>query len=353
MLGGRNSAGGHHSGAGDPCRVSWVDGTQRWPDRSRCRDSRMDRVAGNTPGISSKHRHPGRWLGDGRASSVPRTELGGEWRPSAAATRCSAHRSNDRPAGSPRSSSSSRTPRAAWRARWPGTARGRSPSTCGRTARLQMNAAWPKLERAPGAGPLGRQWLVLAGPPGRAVPPARRRPSPAGRRPGTIGAMIETDIALRPAAVDDAPRIADPVHRGGLSRRRVGDREPGSAGSARTTRPSSWPTTTARSWASSRSTSCPASSTTNSFVRIVALVVDSTVRERGIGRILMAEAERIGPSTASSFVEVTAGHHRPEARHLYESLGLDARNLTGVPEEATPWPLRNSRTSACGVPRRP
>jgi histone acetyltransferase (RNA polymerase elongator complex component) len=41
----------------------------------------------------------------------------------------------------------------------------------------------------------------------------------------------------------------------------------------------------------------------------------------------MAEAERIGRERAAAFVEVTAGHHRPAARHLYESLGYDA-NLT-------------------------
>jgi len=41
-------------------------------------------------------------------------------------------------------------------------------------------------------------------------------------------------------------------------------------------------------------------------VRILALVVDAGARERGAG-----------------FVEVTAGRHRPDARHLYESLGYD------------------------------
>ena len=63
------------------------------------------------------------------------------------------------------------------------------------------------------------------------------------------------------------------------------------------------------------------------FVRIVALVVDSTVRDRGIGRVLMAEAERTGKERSAAFVEITAGHHRPAARHLYDSLGYDA-NLT-------------------------
>jgi GNAT superfamily N-acetyltransferase len=61
-----------------------------------------------------------------------------------------------------------------------------------------------------------------------------------------------------------------------------------------------------------------------SFVRIVALVVDPGVRERGLGRLLIAEAERVGRDVGADFVEITAGHHRPEARRLYESVGFDA-----------------------------
>ncbi len=38
----------------------------------------------------------------------------------------------------------------------------------------------------------------------------------------------------------------------------------------------------------------------------------------------MAEAERVGAELGAAFVEITAGHHRPEARHLYELLGYDA-----------------------------
>ncbi len=60
------------------------------------------------------------------------------------------------------------------------------------------------------------------------------------------------------------------------------------------------------------------------ILRILALVVDAGARERGVGRTLMAEAERVGRELGAVFVEVTAGHHRPEARHLYESLGYDA-----------------------------
>ena len=60
------------------------------------------------------------------------------------------------------------------------------------------------------------------------------------------------------------------------------------------------------------------------IVRILALVVDAGARERGVGRTLMVEAERVGRELGASFIEVTAGHHRPDARHLYDSLGYDA-----------------------------
>ncbi|HEX5014947.1 MAG TPA: GNAT family N-acetyltransferase [Candidatus Limnocylindrales bacterium] len=59
-------------------------------------------------------------------------------------------------------------------------------------------------------------------------------------------------------------------------------------------------------------------------IRIMALVVDAGERDRGVGHALMAEAERIGREVGAAFAEVTAGHHRADARHLYESLGYDA-----------------------------
>jgi GNAT superfamily N-acetyltransferase len=60
------------------------------------------------------------------------------------------------------------------------------------------------------------------------------------------------------------------------------------------------------------------------IVRILALVVDAGARERGVGKALMAEAERVADELGAAFLEVTAGHHRPEARRLYEQLGYDA-----------------------------
>ena len=59
-------------------------------------------------------------------------------------------------------------------------------------------------------------------------------------------------------------------------------------------------------------------------VRVLALVVDAGARERGVGRSLLAEVERVGVEAGAAFIEVTAGHHRPDARHLYESMGYDA-----------------------------
>lgn len=59
-------------------------------------------------------------------------------------------------------------------------------------------------------------------------------------------------------------------------------------------------------------------------IRILALVVDAGARARGVGRSLIAETERIGAELGAAFVEVTAGHHRPDARRLFESLGYDA-----------------------------
>jgi GNAT superfamily N-acetyltransferase len=60
------------------------------------------------------------------------------------------------------------------------------------------------------------------------------------------------------------------------------------------------------------------------IVRVLALVVDAGARERGVGRSLLAEAEKVGISLGAAFIEVTAGHHRPDARRLYESSGYDA-----------------------------
>lgn len=59
------------------------------------------------------------------------------------------------------------------------------------------------------------------------------------------------------------------------------------------------------------------------IARVLALVVDAGVRERGVGHLLMAEAERIAAAAGAAFMEVTAGYHRPDAQRLYETLGYE------------------------------
>jgi len=68
----------------------------------------------------------------------------------------------------------------------------------------------------------------------------------------------------------------------------------------------------------------PRFETDERFLRIVALVVDPGVRERGIGRRLMSEVETVAKAEQVAFLEITAGHHRPDARKLFESMGYDA-----------------------------
>ena len=58
--------------------------------------------------------------------------------------------------------------------------------------------------------------------------------------------------------------------------------------------------------------------------RILALIVDPGARERGVGHRLHEACEAAAREIGAAFVEVTAGHHRPEGRAFYESLGYDA-----------------------------
>lgn len=134
--------------------------------------------------------------------------------------------------------------------------------------------------------------------------------------------MIETDIALRPATVADAPRIAALFTEEGYP-------AGASAVESRLARFEGPDSTVIVADHDGEILGfialhvVPRFEHDDAFVRIVALVVDSTVRERGVGRVLMAEAERIGRDRSAAFVEITAGHHRPAARHLYDSLGYD------------------------------
>jgi GNAT superfamily N-acetyltransferase len=68
----------------------------------------------------------------------------------------------------------------------------------------------------------------------------------------------------------------------------------------------------------------PRFETDERFIRIIALVVDPGERARGIARMLLADVERLAREEGVTFLEVTAGHHRPEARQLFESVGYDS-----------------------------
>lgn len=62
----------------------------------------------------------------------------------------------------------------------------------------------------------------------------------------------------------------------------------------------------------------------DTIARVLALVVDGSARGRGVGHALMAAADGVARAAGAAFIEVTAAHHRPEARQLFESLGYDA-----------------------------
>jgi GNAT superfamily N-acetyltransferase len=64
------------------------------------------------------------------------------------------------------------------------------------------------------------------------------------------------------------------------------------------------------------------------IVRVIALVVDAGARERGVGAALLAEVERIAREAGAGYIEVTSGHHRPEATRLYEHAGFDSTLTT-------------------------
>lgn len=76
--------------------------------------------------------------------------------------------------------------------------------------------------------------------------------------------------------------------------------------------------------------------------RITALVVDEAVCGHGIGRALVAEAERLLHEAGCSAVEVTSNIRRAEAHGFYLGLGYGQpsayfqRSLDDLPEEGRP-----------------
>ena len=176
-------------------------------------------------------------------------------------------------------------------------------------------------------GPFGPSVLLLGGPvAGPHVVLVRQRPDGSGdpAMTGTIGTVIDQPTAtLRPATAADAERIAalftdegypagpsDIVARlerfsSAMSTVHVAEHEGEVLGFIAVHL-------------------VPRFEHDDRFARVVALVVDAGVRERGIGHLLLAEAERIAREAGAAFIEITAGHHRPEARRLYETVGYDA-----------------------------
>ena len=55
--------------------------------------------------------------------------------------------------------------------------------------------------------------------------------------------------------------------------------------------------------------------------RISALVVDSQLRGQGVGRRLVAEAEKFAWNNGCARIEITSGDHRPDALAFYEAIG--------------------------------
>lgn len=64
------------------------------------------------------------------------------------------------------------------------------------------------------------------------------------------------------------------------------------------------------------------------FVRISALVVCSEARGSGVGRALVAEAERLARELGCSLVVVSSGVHREDAHSFYRELGYVEKGLS-------------------------
>jgi GNAT superfamily N-acetyltransferase len=182
--------------------------------------------------------------------------------------------------------------------------------------RARAAAAMVALSR-PASGPFGRSMLVLGGPVGG---PSLILVERAG---GTIAAMTDRPaIALRAAAPADAERIAALFTDEGYP----------AGPSDIVERLARYDSEHSRVIVAENGGeilgfiavhALPRFEHSDRILRIMALVVDAGERGRGIGRLLMEEAERHAREIDAAFAEVTAGRHRPDALRLYEELGYD------------------------------
>ena len=62
-------------------------------------------------------------------------------------------------------------------------------------------------------------------------------------------------------------------------------------------------------------------------VRVTALVVDRRARRRGVGKLLMEHAERMGSAAGCEFVELTSAIDRTEAHAFYRNIGYNSNSL--------------------------
>jgi GNAT superfamily N-acetyltransferase len=74
--------------------------------------------------------------------------------------------------------------------------------------------------------------------------------------------------------------------------------------------------------------------------RVTALVVDASVRGRGIGRALMAAAERWAADQGCVLIEVTSNQRRADAHKFYEGLDYERTSyrFARVPRSTAPPP---------------
>jgi ribosomal protein S18 acetylase RimI-like enzyme len=63
------------------------------------------------------------------------------------------------------------------------------------------------------------------------------------------------------------------------------------------------------------------------IVRVTALVVDRWARRRGVGKLLMEHAERVGSAAGCEFVELTSAMDRADVHAFYRSIGYDPNSL--------------------------